>query len=69
MESSQEVKELKSSIGDLRNELESLKFEKKEAVQKIVYDSSDEIKQLKNVSQNLRDELEKIIKNYEKKLK
>ena len=63
------MRELKLSVVDLRDELESLKFEKKEAVQKAVLNSSDEIKQLKSSSQILRNEIEKIIENYEKKLK
>ena len=61
--------ELKLSIADLRNELESLKFEKKEAVQNAVLNSNNEIKQLKSSSQKLREEIEKIIQNYENKPK
>ena len=65
----QEIKELKFSISDLRNELESLKFEKKEAVQNAVLNSNNEIQQLKLSSQKLREEIEKLIQNYENKSK
>ena len=64
-----EIKELKASTSSLRDELESLKFSKKEAVQKAILGTSDEINQLKNSTQNLRDELEKVISDYEQKIK
>ena len=51
----------------MREELENLKFSKKEAVQKAIVTSNGEIKQLKSSTQSLRDELEKVISNYEKK--
>ena len=57
-----EINQLKSSCQALRDELESLKFEKKEAVQKTILSSSDEIKQLKLSTQKLREELEVVLK-------
>ena len=53
---------MKKSCQVLRDELETLKFEKKEAIQKTILNSSDEISQLKESTQKLRDELETIIK-------
>ena len=67
--SSQEIKDLKLSVSQLRQELENSKFEKQEEVQQTILSSSDEIKQLKSSAQTLRDELEKVITNYEQKIK
>ena len=64
-----EIRDLKSSSIQLREELESMKFSKKKEVQKVVLNSNDEITQLKKSSQLLRNELEKIIKTYEEKIK
>ena len=64
-----EIRDLKSSSIQLREELESMKFSKKKEVQKVVLNSNDEINQLKKSSQLLRNELEKIIKTYEEKIK
>ena len=64
-----EIKDLKKSSIQLREELESMKFSKKKEVQKAVLNSNDEIIQLKKSSQILRKELEKIIKTYEEKIK
>ena len=43
-----EIRDLKSSLTQLREELESMKFSKKKEVQKAVLNSNDEITQLKN---------------------
>ena len=70
MNSSQEIKDLKLSVSELRDELENLKFEKKKKeVQETILSSTDEIKQLKSSAQTLRDELENVISKYEKKIK
>ena len=69
LNSSQEIKDLKLSVSQLRKELENLKFEKQQEVQQTKLSSTDEINQLKSSAQTLRDELEKVIFNYEQQIK
>ena len=49
----------------MRDELESLRFEKDAAVQQAVQRSADEIQQLKSTATSLRDELESQRLDYE----
>ena len=63
-----EIQQLKKTASALRDELDNLKFEKDESVQKVVADSSDEIGQLKTTAGKLREELDSIKFEYEDKI-
>ena len=66
---SDEINQLKSTISELRIQLEKLKFEKREAVQKQIQSSNDEIKQLKSACAQLRNELENLNLKKKKRFK
>ena len=53
----EKIKQLKSTATSLREELESLRFEKDAAVQQAIQRSTDEINQLMKTSSELRDSM------------
>ena len=55
-----EITHLKATIVALREQLETLSFDKDKAVQRAVLLSSDEIQQLKDMASSLRSELENL---------
>ena len=55
-----EINQLKSSVKELRNQMEKLRFEKREAIQNQIQASANEIKQLKLSCSALREELENL---------
>ena len=55
-----EIRHLKDTLGVLRDELESMRMDREEAVQQAVQRSVDEIQQLKSTVTSLRDELESL---------
>ena len=55
-----EIKNLRETVVEVRTALESVEFEKKEAIQKIRIETRDEIEHLKNSVKNLRTKLERI---------
>ena len=54
-----EIKNLREAVVEVRTALESVEFEKKEAIQKIRIQTLDEIEHLKNSVKTLRAELER----------
>ena len=66
LENREELSNLHSTIGSLREQLEKSKFVTKELVQKAISDKSDEINQLKQTISELRLQLERI--KFEKKV-
>ena len=68
LEAELNVRQLKETIEVLRDELESLRFEKDAAVQQAVQRSADELEQLKLSISNLRTELDSAQFKYEKDL-
>ena len=55
-----EINQFKNSIKELRSQLEKLKIEKQEAVQKAISTASLEIQELKSLISSLRDELDNL---------
>ena len=60
-----EINQLKSTVTELRNQLDKAQYERKVAIQEQIQSSADEINQLKRSCQVLRDELETL--KFEKK--